>query len=86
VNADLNAPPQEAFSTFPPIPPANLASEDMFQPPYAGATSTGEFQLPTELTAKLDPQNQLFQAPAADETASAPQAAAAAAPAPCAFA
>lgn len=71
VNADLNAPPQEAFSSFPPIPPANLTSEDVFQPPYAGATSTGDFQLPTELTAKLDPQNQLFQAPAAEDTAEA---------------
>ncbi|MBS2000997.1 MAG: hypothetical protein JST44_05785 [Cyanobacteria bacterium SZAS LIN-5] len=72
VNADLNAPPQEAFSSFPPIPPANLASDDVFQPPYAGATTTGEFQLPTELTAKLDPQNQLFQAPeeSADSTTS----------------
>ncbi len=80
VNADLNAPPQEAFSSFPPIPPANLASEDVFQPPYAGATSTGDFQLPTELTAKLDPQNQLFQAPAAEEAASTPPATSAAAP------
>ncbi len=79
VNADLNAPPQEAFSSFPPIPPANLASEDMFQPPYAGATSTGDFQLPTELTAKLDPQNQLFQAPATEEPAEAPPSAASAA-------
>lgn len=84
VNADLNAPPQEAFSSFPPIPPANLgSSEDVFQPPYAGATSTGDFELPTELTAKLDPQNQLFQAPASEETAAetaAPSAAAAAVP------
>lgn len=71
VNADLNAPPQEAFSSFPPIPPANLASDDVFQPPYASAITTGEFQLPTELTSKLDPQNQLFQASeeSADSTA-----------------
>jgi hypothetical protein len=70
VNADLTAPPQEAFPSFPPIPPANLSSEDVFQPPYAGATSTGEFQLPTELTSKLDPQNQLFQAPGSEEQTS----------------
>jgi hypothetical protein len=70
VNADLNAPPQEVFSSFPPIPPANLASDDVFQPPYAGATSTGEFELPTELTSKLDPQNQLFQAPGSEDQTS----------------
>ncbi|MBS1953631.1 MAG: hypothetical protein JST89_05590 [Cyanobacteria bacterium SZAS-4] len=82
INADLNAPPQEAFGSFPPIPPANLGAEDVFQPPYAGATSTGDFQLPTELTAKLDPQNQLFQAPEEKAETTDPAAAATAAPVP----
>jgi hypothetical protein len=60
---DLTGPPQEVFQSFPPIASSTPApSEDLFQPPYENSMQSEDPQLPPELTAQLDPQNQLFQA------------------------
>ncbi len=62
---DLTGPPQEVFQSFPPIASSTPGpSEDLFKPPYENSMQSDDPQLPPELTAQLDPQNQLFQAAA----------------------